>query len=301
MASHGHHHKAKSRQYMVLTPADTFNYREYIHQACGLNIPDDKLYLIQHRLEPLAMANQCASFAEFFLKLKNDADNALRDQVIAAITTNETSFFRDTHPFDTFRDLILREFLDKIKRNRREGANRPDCRLRILSAGCSTGQEPYALAMLLHEFVQGNRFQGVVGNEVCIVATDISPQVLGRAMAGEYSAEELTKGVPEDLRRKYFRQVGARWVAQSEIRNYIQFRRANLLDSYALNGPFSVIFCRNVLIYFDDPTKQRVLDHFYKILSPGGYLILGSTEVLLKSDRYQSIRNGPTILYQKIG
>jgi chemotaxis protein methyltransferase CheR len=205
--------------------------------------------------------------AELVSCLRRAGDPALESAVIEAMTTNETFFFRDRAPFELFRDVLLPRCLA-----RRDGSRR----IRIWCAAASTGQEPYSLAMLLHE--AGPLLSGW---SVEILATDISAEVVERARSGLYTQFEVQRGLPVRLLLKYFTQVGKNWQLSPAIRSAVKFRPLNLLRNFAELGAFDVIFCRNVLIYFDTPTKTEVLRRLARSLNPGGAVLLGAAETVI--------------------
>ena len=208
------------------------------------------------------------------LRVKDDA--ALFRDIIEAMTTNESFFFRDTKPFEQFRTIVLPELL------RRRAATG---RLRIWSAACAAGQEPYSLAMILAE----ERAQ-LAGSQVTLLASDISGEMVERASAATYSQFEVRRGLPLKYLVRYFEPDSDRWQLKPEIRRMVQFRTVNLLDDLSSLGRFDAIFCRNVLIYFDAATKASILDRLAAMLSPDGFLFLGGAETTLGvSDRFDAV------------
>jgi chemotaxis protein methyltransferase CheR len=188
--------------------------------------------------------------------------------VVEAMTTNESSFFRDLKPFDQLRDFVLPELMKG-----RGGGKRT---LRIWSAACSSGQEPYSLAMLLSEHKER-----LAGWQIEIVATDLSTEILEKAQTGIYTQFEVQRGLPIQLLVKYFHQEGERWRIDPAIAAMVRFRSLNLLEDFTHLGRFDVVFLRNVLIYFDQPTKTAVLDRMSRILNPDGFLYLGGAETII--------------------
>jgi len=272
--------------------------REYVHNLCGLVIPDTKAYLVRQRLESVAEETGCASFAEFHKKVGENRGIRLQEKIINAITTNETSFFRDEHPFSVFQDNILPHFGEVICQRKFRRKSRKGSKVRFWSAGASSGQEPYSIAMLIREFTDGHLC--ISPGDFGILATDISSGMLARAMAGEYGQAEIRRGISPERQEKYFRKEGTRWVIDSSVRSMVEFRQINLIRPFVMLGGFDVIFCRNVLIYFDLPTKVRIVEQFCRMLSDTGFLILGATEnIYAVSDRFDSVYFGSTLLYQK--
>ncbi len=274
--------------------------RSYIYDICGLAIRDEKEYLIRQRLEPLVRAAGCASFREYYHRLRKDPAAFEKEMIISAITTNETAFFRDSHPFEVFSRYILPD-LAKTARTRK---SRPEIRkgpkIRIWSAGASTGQEPYSIAILIDEYISANRSSGISREDVDIMASDISTVVLARAIAGKYTEAEVLRGLSEERLKKYFHSDGRYRIIDETIRNMVVFRQVNLAKPFTMVGGFDVIFCRNVLIYFNDETKTRIFDQFHQILPEDGCLILGSTEnIYAVTDKFRSVRRGETLVYYR--
>lgn len=276
------------------------NLARFIYNECGIVINDKKAYLIQQRLEPVAISAGCGNFAEFYNKLSLNATCHLKDQVIAAITTNETSFFRDKHPFEAFKDYILPRLERLIIDRKNRSVIRKGAKVRIWSAASSTGQEPYCISILAHEYVYANRHKGISNDDFQITATDISSRVLARAISGEFSEFETVRGLPQCHMEKYFTKVDDKLLINESVRNMVEFRRQNLMEPFIMLGGFDVIFCRNVLIYFDDSAKRRIYDQFHHMLSDDGFLILGSTETIYGiTDRFESVRYNESVLYKK--
>jgi chemotaxis protein methyltransferase CheR len=247
-----------------------------VRKHSGLVLTLDKAYLLESRLLPVARKWRLKSLAELAAALRGQADSAMVRDVVEAMTTNESFFFRDVKPFDQFKSFVLPHLL------RARAATRS---IRIWSAACSSGQEPYSLAMIMSE----QRAQ-LAGWRVEILATDLSTEILDKATAGLYSQFEVQRGLPIQLLVKYFKQQGERWQIDPAIRAMVSFRQLNLLDDMAALGRFDVIFCRNVLIYFDQPTKTLVLDRLSRQMAPDGHLYLGGAETVLGiSDRLQPV------------
>ncbi len=245
-----------------MTPSDYEFLRKLLKERSGLDLSSDKQYLVESRLIPLARRAGLPGIADLVAKLKSVAD-ALTSEVVEAMTTNETFFFRDRIPFDHLRETILPALL-QARANRRS--------LRIWCAASSTGQEPYSVAMCVKEFA------ALAGWRVEIVATDLSQEVLEKSRAGIYSQFEVQRGLPIQLLVKYFIQTGELWQLNADIRAMVQHRQLNLLQDFSQLGTFDVIFCRNVLIYFDQDTKAGVFDRLSRMLEPDGVLLLGAAE-----------------------
>jgi chemotaxis protein methyltransferase CheR len=245
-----------------VTPIDYEFLRKLVKDRSGLDLSSDKQYLVESRLIPLARRLGMPGIPELVAKLKSGAD-ALTSEVVEAMTTNETFFFRDKIPFDHLRDTIL-PALVQARANRRA--------LRIWCAASSTGQEPYSIAMCIKEFA------ALAGWRVEILATDLSQEVLEKSKAGIYSQFEVQRGLPIQMLVKYFTQTGELWQLKADMRAMVQHRQLNLLQDFSGLGTFDVIFCRNVLIYFDQETKVAIFDRLARMLEPDGALLLGAAE-----------------------
>jgi chemotaxis protein methyltransferase CheR len=245
-----------------VTPQDYDFLRRLLKDRSGLDLSADKQYLVESRLIPLARRAGLPGIPELVAKIKTGAE-ALTSDVVEAMTTNETFFFRDKIPFDHLREAIL-PALVQARASRRS--------LRIWCAASSTGQEPYSIAMCVKEFA------GLAGWRVEILATDLSQEVLEKSKAGLYSQFEVQRGLPIQMLVKYFTQTGELWRLNADIRGMVQHRQLNLLQDFSHLGTFDVIFCRNVLIYFDLDTKVGIFDRFSRMLEPDGALALGAAE-----------------------
>jgi len=230
----------------------------------GLIVTMDKLYLLDARLSPIARRHGHANLDAVVAAMRAPFSESLIGEVVDAMTTNETSFFRDRTPFETLRTALIPGLVA------RRGAQRA---IRIWSAACSTGQEPYSLAMMLHD-----SFPALRDWRIEIVATDLSPTVLDRARDGTFSAFEVQRGLPIQMLVRHFDQVDQSWRVKPELRKMIDFRICNLLGAFESLGRFDIILCRNVLIYFDQPTKAGVLNRLAKMINPDGALMLGGAE-----------------------
>jgi chemotaxis protein methyltransferase CheR len=241
----------------------------------GLALAGDKQYLLESRLLPLARKAGLAGLAELVAKLKAGGDR-LVVEVVHAMTTNESFFFRDKIPFDHFRDTIMPAIIES------RGAER---RIRIWCAAAATGQEPYSLAICLKEMKDK-----LAGWRIEIIGTDLSTAVLEKAKAGVYTQFEVQRGLPIQMLMKYFAQIGEMWQIAADIRAMVQYRPLNLLSDFAYLGPFDLIFCRNVLIYFDQETKVAVLNRLARVTAPHGYLVLGAAETVVGlSDAFKPV------------
>ena len=250
-----------------MTPFDYDYLRKLLKERSGLVLSDDKQYLIESRLLPLARKAGIGGIGELVQKMKGGGAEALIVDVVEAMTTNETFFFRDKVPFEHFKNTILPSLL-------RERAARRS--LRIWCAAASTGQEPYSLAMILKDMAME-----LAGWRIEIVATDLSMEVLEKSKSGIYSQFEVQRGLPIQLLVRHFKQIGDMWQVNPDIRAMVQFRQLNLLNDFAHLGTFDVIFCRNVLIYFDQETKVAIFNRLLRVHEAGGYLLLGAAETVV--------------------
>lgn len=246
-----------------MTPLDYEYLRKLLKERSGLDLSADKQYLVESRLVPLARKASLPGIPELVAKMKSGAD-ALTAEVVEAMTTNETFFFRDKIPFDHLKEAILPALVQA------RGARRA---LRTWCAASSTGQEPYSIAMCLKE--AGHL---LAGWRTEIVATDLSLGVLEKSKAGIFSQFEVQRGLPIQLLVKYFTQNGELWQLNAEIRSMVQHRQLNLLQDFSHLGMFDIIFCRNVLIYFDQPTKANIFERIARMLEPDGVMALGAAE-----------------------
>ena len=246
-----------------MTPFDYEYLRKLLKERSGLDLSTDKQYLVESRLIPLARKSGLSGIGELVSKMKSGAPSLITE-VVEAMTTNETFFFRDKIPFEHLRDTVLPLMLKARDKARS---------LRIWSAACSTGQEPYSIAMCLKE-----KAPLLSGWRIEIVATDLSQEVLEKSRAGIYSQFEVQRGLPIQMLVKHFTQSGEIWQVNADIRAMVQHRQLNLLQDFSQLGRFDVIFCRNVLIYFDQETKINVFERLNKAMEPDGMLMLGAAE-----------------------
>jgi chemotaxis protein methyltransferase CheR len=249
-----------------MTPPEYEYLRKVLRDSSGLDLSADKQYLVESRLLPLSRRAGLSGTGELVEKVKGGSAS-LTTQVVEAMTTNETFFFRDKIPFDHFRLSIMPEML-------RTRASRKG--IRIWCAAASTGQEPYSLAICLKEMGDA-----LTGWRVEIIATDLSEGVLEKSRAGLYSQFEIQRGLPIQMLVKYFTQRGELWQINADLRAMVQHRQLNLLHDFSQLGLFDVIFCRNVLIYFDQDTKIGIFERLAKAAEPDGFVVLGATETVV--------------------
>ena len=242
--------------------------REVVREQSAIVLGEGKQYLLEARLLPLMRREQFGSLDDLIERMRSDPHGALPQQVVDAMTTNETSFFRDESPFEVLRTHIFPELMSRI--------GRPP--VNVWCGACSTGQEPYSIAMVLRE-----HFPAACGN-VRILATDLSPTVLAKAQTGRFNRLEVRRGLPNHLLEKYFTQEGYAWQINASLREMVEFSQMNLVQPWPLMPPLDIVFLRNVLIYFDVETKQAILSNVRRVLRPNGYLFLGSAETTLNLD-----------------
>ena len=259
---------------------------DFLRQRAAISIGPGKEYLVESRLGPLARDIGFVDVNALIGELRRPVPNpTVRDRVVEAMTTNETSFFRDGHPFEAMRTDLVPEVL---KRN--AGVRR----LSVWSAASSTGQELYTIAMLLDA-----NFPELASWTVNLYGTDLSTDVLTRARAGRFSPLEVNRGLPAPMLVRYFDRRGSEYEIDAKLRNWCRFEQMNLADSWPAMPLFDIVFCRNVLIYFDVPVRQRILQKIQRSLAPGGCLILGGSETTIGVvDGYTPARIGNTVVYR---
>jgi chemotaxis protein methyltransferase CheR len=250
-----------------VSPYDYEFVRNLVRERSGLVLASDKQYLVESRLLPVARKAGLTSVSDVVQRLKRPDSQAFVTEVVEAMMTNESFFFRDKIPFEHFRDMMIPTLM---------AARAGQRRIRIWCAAASTGQEPYSLAMCVKELGQL-----LAGWRIEILATDLSTEVLEKAKSGIYSQFEVQRGLPIQMLIKYFNQVGETWQVSPELRAMVQFRPFNLLSDFSSLGMFDIVFCRNVLIYFDTQTKVGVLNRMTRVVERDGYLLLGAAETVV--------------------
>ena len=265
------------------SPDEYKSFQMFLEKACGIVLGENKHYLVSSRLNRLMKDNNIQTLQELVNTLNKSLNSALRTKVIEAMTTNETLWFRDTYPFQVLSQTIYEE-CKKQKKNA----------IRIWSAACSSGQEPYSISMITDEYSKKNP-----GFRVDVTATDISQEILTAAKLAKYDALALARGLSEERKRQYFSPVGDQWQVNANIRSRINFREINLLQSYAALGKFDAIFCRNVLIYFSAESKKDILNRMADALNPRGFLMLGASESIAQyCDRFEMVRVSTGVVYR---
>jgi chemotaxis protein methyltransferase CheR len=244
-------------------------FRVFLDQACGIVLGDNKQYLVANRMRRIMEDLQIKSLSALVERVNQQSPLGLKEKVIDAMTTNETFWFRDNAPFDALRDVLLPRLVLEEKRQP----------LRIWSAACSSGQEPYSISMVIEEFK--SRHPGVLMRDPEIVATDISTSVLASARQAEYDSLSVSRGLSEVRRKQFFEEMPmSRYRLKRAITERVSFRQLNLKDPYSSLGRFDVVFCRNVLIYFAAELKMDILQRIHIVMTPGASLILGASESL---------------------
>jgi chemotaxis protein methyltransferase CheR len=268
-----------------IRPAD-FNFvRDLVRSRSGIVLEPGKEYLVETRLLPVARTAGDENVARFISRLRSAATPALLTAVVEALTTNETSWFRDRHPYDALRDHVLPELMARPKTHRR---------ISVWSAACSSGQEPYSIAMVLADAMANNP-----GWSADIVATDLSNDILAQARSARYSQREMNRGLPAALLVRHFERAGTHWALREPIRKMVSFRALNLAVPLPTMTPVDIVFLRNVLIYFDAAMKRQVLAQVRRVLRPDGYLFLGGAETTLHlDDEFERSPLGATSLYR---
>lgn len=263
-------------------------FRDYLEHTCGIVLGDNKQYLVTSRLGRLLEQRGIGSLGELVRQVQLQPRSGLRELVVDAMTTNETLWFRDGYPFEVLKSRLIPEFLRSC----------PGQRLRIWSAACSSGQEPYSLSMALDEFERAN--PGQLRSGAQIVATEISSTMLNAARAARYDGLAMARGLSRERQQRHFEEVApGEWSVRPTLRSRVEFRQLNLLDSYSILGKFDIVFCRNVLIYFSAEVKKDILQRIHATLRPGGYLVLGASEALNGlPELYRMVQCNPGIIYQ---
>ncbi len=268
-----------------LTPGQYQQFCDYLQQRTGIQLGNSKQYLLSSRLTRLLKPHQCHTLAELLHKVQLSDNQKLMQQVIDAMTTNETNWFRDVYPFE----ILVKKILPNLSAGKRA---------RIWCAACSSGQEPYSIKMAVAESrVQMGGYQG----RVDIIATDLSERILEQAKKAEFDQLALVRGLSDQRKKQFFETTATEGVLRlrPELKQGIQFRQLNLKDSFQNIGQFDVIFCRNVLIYFSSELKKDILTRLAKTLKPGGFLFLGASETAVGfSKDFEMVRCHPGIVYR---
>lgn len=264
--------------------------RDYVAKETRIALGDDKQYLVETRLRPLLESEACTSWNDLLKKAQTERSHRIRDLIVDAMTTNETLWFRDGRPFDVLREKLLPEYADEIRSGRRQ-------KIRIWSAACSTGQEPYSIMITALEYMRTQR--DLQPEHIEILASDISDAALDEAKEGRYNSVAISRGLSSEMRDRYFVLNGRHWEISPDVRSRITFRRFNLQDTFSVLGTFDMIFSRYVAIYFNDEFKRELYRKYNDALVAGGCLFLGSSETLSPDvPDYQMRRLGNAVFYQ---
>lgn len=266
---------------MITITSDEFDLlRGWIEQECGIALQTNKQYLIESRFANLLVENGCTTFGDFYRKAKSDSGTGFRDKIIDAITTNETLWFRDESPFVALKENVFPQF----------GSSQKPCR--IWSAACSTGQEPYSIAMIASEYAVANNKKDWLQKSLSILGSDISGSALMLAKNARYNTIAMSRGLASEYQTKYFEQDGQIHKLKDDIKKMVQFQKFNLQMPFCTLGKFDVIFLRNVAIYFSHEFKVELFHKLAGALNPGGYLFIGASETLIGySDEFDLIEH----------
>lgn len=257
---------------------------DYVKQRSAIVLDAQKSYLLETRLLPLLRQYKFATLEDMVNALRANRTHGLEKDVLEAMTTNETFFFRDEVPFETLKTIVLPKLIEARQHVRH---------LRLWCAASSTGQEPYSVAMVLKE-----HFPELGSWRLDFVATDINETVLAQARSGRFKTHEVERGLDPVLRSRYFRKDGDHWQVDETLRTMVEFKQLNLIDPWHWDVPFDIVFIRNVMIYFDVPTKQRIFQRIRKYLRPDGFMFLGGAESTVNIDNnFECHRKGRSVYY----
>ncbi len=265
----------------------------YIEKQTGIKIGEEKSYLIESRLSKLIKELKMSNFENLYYKILADKTKHYENKVIDAITTNETLWFRDKLPWEVFENVLLPNYIEALRKEKVS-------KIRIWSAACSSGQEPYSIAMLIDNYLIKNKVQDIKLSDFEIIATDISISILDIAKKGEYDFISISRGLDESYRRKYFKKKEKVWVLDSKIINSVKFIQFNLLNSFMLLGKFDLIFFRYVMIYFSNTLKKQMIKKIHNALLFDGVLFIGSSELMVDyKDLFTDNRYKNSTFYKK--
>lgn len=256
-------------------------FQKYIEQQCGIRLRHDKAYLIESRLSKFLIRFHLQSFEELYILLSEQHQPALAEEIIDAMTTNETFWFRDKTPWQILEDILLPEYIESLRQKKVH-------KIKIWSAACATGQEPYSTAMCIDHYLKTRHIEDIRLEDFEIIATDISRHVLRLAQLGKFDSISMARGLDAQYRNQYFRQEGRVWILDERIKNSVHFQPFNLQNSFIGLGHFNLIFLRYVAIYFSEAFKQELVRKVTHALVPNGVLLWGNSEVFLNyQDFYQ--------------
>lgn len=277
-----------------ITPDEIKIITKYIHDISGIFLDESKAYLLETRLDRVVKENGFSSFIELYRQAKADGTKSIERKIIDAISTNETTFFRDTSPFDVLQHKILPDLIDLRSAN---SSSFLPPQIRIWSAACSTGQEVYSIAIVLKELLPDlNKYN------ITLLGTDISDAAISQSSYGLYNKFEIERGLPQEKLIRYFSRKGDNWKIKDDIRAMVKFSKQNLMLPLNGLGKFDIVFCRNVAIYFNTEDRKKLFDKIADILEPDGYLIIGATESLTGvCPRFEPKRYIRSMFYQLKG
>lgn len=276
-----------------LSSCDFILFQKYIEEQCGISIRDDKAYLIESRLSKFLVKFSLESFEELYQMLSQQKNTALAEEVIDALTTNETLWFREKTPWELITDTLLKHYIQEIREGKRS-------KVRIWSAACSTGQEPYSIAMCIHAYLERHEIKDVTLGQFEILATDISNSVLQMAKRGKYDSISMARGLDISYRDRYFKQDGRIWILEERIKNAVHFVQFNLQKSFSNFGKFDLVFCRYVAIYFSESFKKEIFKKIASSLVPRGVLILGNSEVFFDYKEDYEVEHYKNIVFYRV-
>jgi len=255
-----------------MTSKDFFLIKNYIEEKCGITIGDEKVYLLEARLMKLIEDFKLSDFGELYSMIAGKNHPEVQEKVINAITINETLWFRDKTSWSVLEDILMPVFISDLRQGKR-------AKIRIWSAACSTGQEPYSTAMCIDSYLENNGIKDIGLSHFEMLATDISHTVLDTARKGEYDDIAISRGMDKACRNKYFKCGERSWILDEKIKQPVHFNYFNLQNSFLFLGKFDIVFCRYVTIYFSEKLKDEVLNKMAMCLEPSGVLFLGGSEL----------------------
>jgi chemotaxis protein methyltransferase CheR len=276
---------------MKITDNEFLLLRDYIEENCGICLNKDKAYLLENRLLHFIEEYKCSDFSEFYYIVKTSSHKGLKEKLLDAMTTNETLWFRDLHPYAILKEKILPSFAQAVKAGRQD-------KIKIWSAASSTGQEPYSIAITVRDFCMGQ--DTIKKDMVKIIATDISDSSLAKAKAGKYDSVAMSRGITPEQLNKFFTKDGLSHTINQDIRDMVTFQKFNLQDNpIAIEPHFDLVFMRYVAIYFSDEFKKGLYNRLARVLTPKGFLVIGAVETLRGvSEDFDMLSHAGGLYYQ---
>ena len=276
-----------------LSPIEYERIRLLVEEKCGISLGADKAYLLESRLAGLLAEFRLSSFEELYQKIIQGHDRVVIEKVIDAIVTNETFWFRDKTPWIIFEDILLPAYVQELADGKRS-------KVRIWSAACSSGQEPFSIAMCIDRYLTRKGLSGIPLSRFEIIATDISNTIVQMACRGRYDSISIMRGLGDEYRNLYFENSGKVWTISDRIKGAVNFRQFNLQDDFYPLGKFDVIFCRNVLIYFSEKLKREIAGKMTSVLEKGGILFIGSSELFAENNGRFAVEQYKDGFYYKV-